>query len=154
MPTITVFETVNAAPAATFAAFGDLPNAERMISSIKKLEILTDGPVGKGTRFRETRTMFGRDAIEVMEITEWHPHASPPSYTVHGDSCGMLFDSTFRFHPENGGRSTRVEFEMRTKAVSLFAKLMAPMSFVMSRAMKKCLLADLADMKRHLERAG
>ena len=154
MPTVTVSEVVNAPPTATFAAFSDLPNADKMIEAIRKLEILTEGPVGKGTRFRETRTMFGRDATEIMEITAWNPQGSPPSYTVHGESCGTTFDTTFYFHSENGGRSTRVEFKMVTRPVTLFAKVMSPMAFLMSGMMKKCFLAELGDMKRHIEKTS
>lgn len=152
MPRLTMQETVNAPPARTFAAFSDLRNAAENISAIKRLEILTDGPVGQGTRFKEARMMFGREATETMAITQWSPDAPTPAYAIGGDTCGARFESVFRFHPADGGRSTRVEFEMSMQAVTLFAKIMMPLSkLLMGPMMRKCLLADVRDMKRVAE---
>ena len=77
MARLAISETVNAPLGRTFEAFSDLRSAEKNISGIKRLEILTDGPIGKGTRFKETRVMFGREATETMEVTQWEPRGSP-----------------------------------------------------------------------------
>ena len=37
------------------------------------VESLTDQPFGVGTRWRETRKMFGRKASEVFQVTEFSP---------------------------------------------------------------------------------
>jgi carbon monoxide dehydrogenase subunit G len=135
---------VDADPARTFAAFTDLRNAATNIRGIKHIEVLTDGPVRAGTQFRETRTMFGRDAEEKMEVTAFDP---PRSYSVGCDSCGgVRFDTEFRFTPEAGG--TRVDVNMTTVATSIFAKMMTPlMGWMMAGTMRKCFEDDLADIK-------
>ena len=51
-----------------FAVFTDLHRAAERIRGIERLEVLTDGPVGKGTRFRETRIMFRREATEEHRV--------------------------------------------------------------------------------------
>ena len=38
-----------------FALFTDFAKLDQRIDGIKKLELLTSGPIGKGTQFRETR---------------------------------------------------------------------------------------------------
>ncbi|HVP72556.1 MAG TPA: SRPBCC family protein [Phycisphaerales bacterium] len=154
MARLAISETVNAPLGRTFEAFSDLRSAEKNISGIKRLEILTDGPIGKGTRFKETRVMFGREATETMEVTQWEPRGSPASYAIGGDSCGARFETIFRFHPERQGAATRVEMEMTVKAMSLFAKVMSPLSKLMMGPMKKSIAGDLADMKRVAEIAG
>lgn len=134
---------INADPAKTFATFTDFHNTAKNIRGIKHLEVLGDGPIGVGTQFRETRTMFGKDAVETMEITAFDP---PRSYSVGCDSCGARFDTVFRFTPESGG--TRVDIDMNTAATSLFAKLMSPlMGWMMVGTMRKCFENDLADLK-------
>lgn len=154
MPQLNFSEIVNAPPRRAFDAFSDLRNADKNVGAIKKIEILTDGPIDKGTRFRETRIMFKRECTETMEVTQWNPQAAPPSFAIGGESCGARFETTFRFHPERSGQTTRVEVEMSMKAVSLFAKIMSPLSKLMIGSMRKCVSSDVADIKRLLETAS
>lgn len=134
---------VDADPARTFAAFTDLRNAATNVRGIKHIDVLTDGPIRKGTQFRETRTMFGKDAVETMEITAFDP---PHGYSVGCGSCGARFDTDFQFTPESGG--TRVDVSMKAIPMSLFAKIMFPLTgWMMAGAMRKCFENDLADIK-------
>src|SRR5262245_42984417 len=96
MKTHTMSKHVNATPQRAFEIFADLRRATERIRGIKRVEILTEGPVGKGTRFRETRIMFGRECTETMEFTDYQPGRS---YTVGCDSCGVVWAHTFRFLP-------------------------------------------------------
>jgi hypothetical protein len=64
--------------------FTDLDGAAERVDGIQKLEKLTDGPVGLGTRFRETRRMFRKEAAEEMEFTAFEPGRS---YGVCCDAC-------------------------------------------------------------------
>lgn len=145
---LTITKRIERPVAAVFGVFTDLANAPKRIHGIKKLEVLTPGPVGVGTRFRETRIMFKREATEEMWITAFEPNRS---YSVGGESCGCKFLTEFRFTPEGGG--TRVDVEMRTLATTFFAKLMAPLGALMSGPMKKCFDQDLEDLKGALEKA-
>ena len=69
MTTFTVKKHVNAPPELVFAKASDFANAPSFIGAIKKVEILTPGPIQAGTRFKETRVMFKREATEEMEVT-------------------------------------------------------------------------------------
>ncbi|MFN0011712.1 MAG: SRPBCC family protein [Phycisphaerales bacterium] len=150
MPSLTIQRTVNAPAQRAFAHFSDLANVPAMIPAIKKLEILTPGPVGKGTRFRETRIMFGKEATETMEITAFEP---PRSYTVEGHSCGSLYATTFSFEPA-GSAATLVTMHFSCHAQTLTAKLMIPLSFLLMGVMRKALESDMDAMKAAAERAG
>ncbi len=147
MPTYQFSKHIDADPRRTFEMISDFRTAPERIRAIKKLELLTDGPIRKGTRFRETRVMFGREATEEMEITDFVPGKS---YTVGGESCGAAWSSALRCVPNAGG--TDVQVEMTMKPVSLFAKIMSPLSFIFAGSMKKAIEQDLDDLKSALEK--
>jgi peptide subunit release factor 1 (eRF1) len=140
-------ETIAAPKRTVFDVFTDLGKAPERIEGITKLEVLGGGPVGKGTRFRETRVMFGKEATEEMEITGFE---APDRYTVEGYSCGARFFTEYTF--EGGQRETKVTMTMVTKNETLFAKVMGPiMGLMMSGAMKKAMAKDHAELRRACE---
>ena len=143
---LTICERIDAPVERVFEVFADFPNAARHVDGIEKIEMLTSGPVGVGTRFRETRIMFGRPSTEEMKVTEFSPSQR---YTVTADSCGAHFESTFRFTSQ--GDATQVDMELNTRANSLFAKLMSPLGLFMMGSMKRMMEADIQQLKSHCE---
>lgn len=133
---------VTGRPEDVFALYADLRNAADRISGITKLEVLTDGPVGVGTRFRETRVMMGREATEEMEVTAFDP---PRSYTVECHSHGTHYLSTFSFAEADSGQ-TDVTVRFDATPQSLFAKLLSPLAGLMMGTVKKCTQGDLDDL--------
>jgi len=131
---------------AVFDAISDLEHAPERIGAIRKVEILTDGPVGKGTRWRETRLMFGKECAEEMEITEFDP---PRGYRVGADNCGCHYDTRFALQPD--GDETIVEMTFRAIPTSLKGRLLMPLGFFMQGMMKKMVMQDLHDLKAHVE---
>jgi hypothetical protein len=129
-----------------FAVFTDLRRAPERVRGIKHIAVLTDGPMRVGTQFRETRVMFGRDASELMTVTEFTPDRS---YAVSATSCGCDFRTEFRFIPT--GNRTRVEMEISSTPTTLMAKLMAPLGVVMARSMKRLCAQELDDLKQAIE---
>jgi len=130
-----------------FALMSDFPNAPDRISSIKRIEMLTSGPVGVGTKFKETRVMFGKEATETMEVVEFVP---PKTYTLFSLSCGVEFTVKLRCVPEGSG--SNLSWECETKPVTLVGKLFSPIGkLMMGMMMKKCVMKDLADIKRVAE---
>jgi carbon monoxide dehydrogenase subunit G len=148
---------IDAPQAAVFAAVSDFPNAASMVSGINSVEMLSkanDGTdIGVGTRFRESRTMMGKEAVEEMEVTEFDP---PRAYTLSALSCGVRFDSRVTCLEENPGQGRgggcRLSYDIKTEARSVFAKVVSPvMGVVMKGAMCKAMEKDLADIKRFVE---
>ena len=99
---VTIHEEVRAEPGRVFEVFTDLRSAPERVAGIESLEVLTEGPIGQGTRFRETRVMFGKQATEEMEVTGWQPGKS---YVVEADSHGSHYRTEFVFEPlaQGGG---------------------------------------------------
>jgi len=146
MAIISCSAQIKAPQARVFEAFTDLENAPSRIEGIQKLELLTPGPVGKGTRFRETRIMFKKEATEDMEFTQFNP---PESYVVEAESHGSHYTSTFTFKPNGEGTEVAMTFE--AKPLTFMAKIFSVMFFFMKGSLKKCLVDDMNDLKTHLE---
>jgi len=147
MGSMTVGVDVEAPAGRVFPILCDLEGAPERIEGIKKIEVLTDGPFGVGTRWRETRVMFGKEATEVMEVVAMEPGRS---YTVTAGSCGTRYETVMACEPR-GADGCRVEFRFGWTPVSLGAKLMSPLGFLMKGMLRKCIADDLADIKRGAE---
>src|SRR5262245_22124076 len=136
-----------AAPAdRVFALMSDFAHAHERVSGISKVEMLTEGPVGLGTKFKETRVMFGKEATETMEVTAFDP---PRSYNLSAFSCGTQYESTFQFDREGKGTNVKMIFQYTPK--SFFAKLFSPLFKMMSGMMRKCVSQDLDDLAKAAE---
>ena len=146
MASLRLTKHIDAPPEITFAVAADVARWPESIGSIELVEMLTDGPVGVGTRFRETRTMFGRQTAEVMTFTAFDP---PQGFTLEALSHGARIVSVHRFIPDIAG--TLVELTIRTKAQSLLARLYAPLGWVIFCALKQPLEADLDDLRQAAE---
>lgn len=132
--------------AKVFEKFSNPSAMESILEDVLRIEQLTEGPVGPGTRWRETRVMYGKEATEEMEITEFHP---PDSFTVRCHSCGCAFITTYHF--DQAPEGVRVRLIMECRPVGLAAKLMSPFSGMMLKPMLGCLQKDLDEMKAACE---
>jgi uncharacterized protein YndB with AHSA1/START domain len=146
---ITCSQHINASPERVFAASTDVPRWPETISAITKTELLTDGPVGIGTRFRETRVMFGKEASETMTFARFDP---PREYMLTAESHGCKYETTFTFTPDAGG--TRVDMNFKGEPQTFMSKAMAAvMAPMLKGTMVKCITKDLQDLKANLEAA-
>ncbi len=129
-----------------FERLTNFADAPRVVRGIKNLEVLTPGPVGLGTRFRETRVMFGREAVEELEVTRWEP---PNLYEVSTNSHGAAYQSTFTLNETRGGTEVRLDFVAtpQTLAAKVMSVVMRPM---MGKVMQEC-AKDLDDMAAEAE---
>lgn len=126
-----------------FDIFSDLSKAADRINGITSIEMV-QGPAQMivGTRWRETRVMFGKEVTEEMWVTEITPNER---YVVVAELGSTHYRSVYTFLPENNG--TRVDTTFEGKAQSLGAKLMMPLGFLFAGATKKAMHQDLEDLK-------
>ncbi len=140
-------ETVIAAPIETvFALMTDLRRWPEVISAIDRVDVLTDGPVAAGTRFREIRRMFGREATEEMTVAELAP---PGRFVLTAFNHGTAFHAEHVLAAVEGG--TRLTLVFDGTPTTFLARLMQPLEFLMRGTVTKQLAADLADIKRAAE---
>lgn len=143
---VTTSVHIKAPPAVVFAALADIPGWADRIGAITRIDMLSEGPVGVGTRFRETRRMFGREATEEMEVAEFKPSKS---FVLSAENHGTRYRSVHRLTPANDG--TLLALTFTGTPVTLTARLMSPFANLMSSAVRKAIEGDLADLKAAVE---
>lgn len=146
---VTIREQIAAPPERVFAAASDFANAPGKIAGILRVEMLTPGPLAVGTRFRETRKMFGKEASEEMTVAELEP---PRRYVLVAESHGTRYRSELRFEPQGAG--TEVAMTFRAEPLTSFAKVMSVLMKPMIKSVGKLCAKDLADLKRSIEGAA
>jgi carbon monoxide dehydrogenase subunit G len=147
MTTFTVTQHARAPVARVFELAADLRRAPERIPAIQKLEVLTDGPIRVGTRFRETRVVFGRAHTEEMEVVGFDP---PRSYTLRATSCGCRYDTRLEFVPSGDG--TDVSFHFQATPLNFFAKVMGVLMRSMTKKMVALCAKDLEAIAAAAER--
>lgn len=133
----------SASPDRVWAVASDFANAPGRIKAITRIEIVTPGPVGTGTRFREWR---GRQMVD-MEVVAWSP---PRSYSLRGYAMGTEFTSQIRCVADGSG--TRLEMEVHVRPRTFGAKLLSPLISLTSKMMMKSCAKDLVDIAAAAER--
>ena len=96
-------------------------NAPKVVQSVKSMVKLTEGPVRVGTRYRETRTMRGKEEHAELEVVAYEPNQK---YAVKNLTEGIETVYQYTFQPEANG--TRVDLVCEVKAGGV-KKLMLPM---------------------------
>lgn len=139
---------INASAKTVWNVVTDIENSANTISAIQKVEIL-EKPKAKlvGLKWRETRTMFGKTATEVMWITG---AAEASHYETRAESHGSIYTTRITLQPHEGG--TRLQMDFEGKPVTFGAKLMwGLMGFMFKGATRKALQKDLDDIKKKIE---
>lgn len=141
--------TINAPVERVFDIFTDLGQAADNLSGIKSLELL-EGPekMEVGTRWKETRTMMGKDSTEEMWVSELTENKS---YAVDAESHGTKYHSVFTF--ESVGDKTQVTWMFEGIPQTLGAKLMSVTAKMFMGSLKNMLAQDLNELKVACERA-
>lgn len=141
--------TIEATRTRVFEVFRDLDNAAANISGITKIEILEGpGQLSTGTKWRETRKMFGQEATEVMWVTGFDQDAS---YVVEAESRGTHYRSEYLFTSEGSG--TRVDMTFEGRPISFGARVFDVIGVLFLGATKKALHKDLVELKQVCEAA-
>jgi len=146
MATLTTSIQIEAPPEVVFELLTDVPRWPEHFPAIQKIEMLTDGPVWVGTRFRETRRMFGREATEEMEIAEIEPRKRF-GLSAHSHGTGYLTMHTLT--PTQGGTHLALEFIATPRSTA--AKVLAPFSGLMMKPLRRCLEEDLEALRQTCE---
>jgi polyketide cyclase/dehydrase/lipid transport protein len=125
-----------------FSIFSDIDHAADNISGVIKIEKLTEGPVGVGTRFKQTRHLLNMDATETLEFIEF---TAFKSYTVKAEFCGEEYTVWINFERRSAG--TTVFIKCQVRPLSLIGKFASPLGSVLMTSIRKVFEQDLNDLK-------
>jgi hypothetical protein len=140
---IELAKTVAAQPAAAFATVANVTDWPQIIDSIKRIELLTPGPIRVGTRLREDRIMFGRDITQDMQVaTLERPHRLR-LFAEHPDlhyEVDYLIDAVY-------GGGSRIMLVFRSRPETPAGRTLHPfMTPLMGITLRDELERDLSDL--------
>ncbi len=141
--------SISATPETVFAVVSDVENSPDRIDWFEKVDMLTDGPVRVGTKWRETRRMNNKQCVEEWEMTAFE---SPIYFSAYCDSQGYDVQWTMRVDPEGDG--SRLTLDMTTRPRTFIGKLLTPVEWVMARMMKTMVRKDLESTKAYIEQGS
>lgn len=130
-----------------WAVLTNIEAAPRTLSDVMRVEMLTPGPYAVGTRWRETRKMFGFEGTEEMEVAV----ADAPHRTVIvADSAGAAYRTEFLLSPISGSPDA-IQLTMVFSAApqaqgGLKGRLMGVMAKVGMKATRTAMEQDLEDI--------
>lgn len=139
---------INASKSRIWDAITDIENSVEHIGAIEKVEILKKPDKGIiGLKWRETRTLFGKTATEVMWITE---AKEPDYYKTRAESRGSVYSTKLSIEEENALCILKMEFEAKSQNFfsALLSWIAAPL---MKKATEQALKQDLLDIKKSIE---
>ena len=122
----------------------DIRHAQQHISAIKRLVIIEQPKEGlKGLKWQETRTIFGKDATEIMWIIESQTNLY---YKTKAQKHGCDYYSEMKI--VEGTEQCELVMGFTGVPQSLLAKIMGKlMSRLMTEQLNKTMQADLEDIK-------
>jgi carbon monoxide dehydrogenase subunit G len=148
MTSMKVERDVAASPERVWSIISDLDRSAKVISAIESIERLDGGSgFGVGTKWRETRIMFGREATETMEVSAVDEGRS---YTVESPSRGVHYPTIMAVEPAGDGSRLSMTFE--GEATSVGGRLMAVFGRLMEGSTRKALAQDLDDIAAAAEK--
>ena len=147
--TTTLTQHINASPEKVWAVISDIPGSAATLSGIDSIQMLSEGPYGEGTRWKETRTMMGRQ--ETVEM--WVAQADPPrSTTVKALQGGADYTTRFSLAERDGGTDLTLTFGAEVLKPTLLSKVaMTLFGKIGMSITRKALSKDLAEIAAKAE---
>ena len=128
----------------------DVAHADQTLSGVERVELLTEGPYRVGTRWRETRRMFGKEATEQMQVTV----AEAPKRTViEADSSGVHYVTEFTL-TSSSADATRLAMSftaVQGQVKPLHKALWRLFGRLGAKASEKVMAKDLQDIAERAE---
>ena len=150
MSRIAATVTVARPPGEVFTALTDWENLTRWIPGAERIEKVTPGASGVGTRVREIRRILGHPVESQLEVTAWQPGRQ---LRMRLEREGTSGEGGFDLIPVSapggeGEGGTRIDFTVELHAGGFKARLLLP---ILGAAIHRQMEGDLAALKRHLE---
>ena len=150
MTTVTVSTQVAGPLEQVFRHFTDIEQAAKRVSGIRGIEMMTPGPFGPGTKWREIREVLGRLDSAEMQVTSFDRNRA---YTITHHKGGARIDTVFSFEPSGNG-GTKVTIEFTLEGPGMPPGLLSPLGWAISGKVRDVLSQDLSDLKESAERQG
>ncbi len=129
-----------------FDTIAHIQNFSKAVPHIVNVEILSDTQSGVGTRFRETRSMKGREMTTELEVTEY---VKDEAIRIVSDEGGTVWDTLFTVEPKS--ERTLLTLSMDARPYKTIPKLLVPL---MTRFLRRAVMRDMEAVKAYCETEG
>ena len=146
MASVTVSRRIDAPVDAVFRTVAHVERFSQAVPHILRVEFLSDVRSGVGARFRETRTMMGREASTELEVTEY---VDNERVRIVSEAGGALWDSVFTV--ARNGETTELKLVMDARPQSMSARMTLPL---IMGTVRKAIEQDMDAVKAFCERAS
>ena len=156
MSTVAVTRQIDAPATRVWRVFTDLPARAGWLSTVYTVEVLTPGPFGVGTGWRETRLM--PDGTPIVEDFYVERAIPPERFTVSSPGIGANYRMTYTFTPLDVGRHrgrTLVTVVQENAPTGPYGRLLILVfGSLAARTVEAALRQDLADLATAAAAAG
>lgn len=126
----------------------DIDSWTDTISGIISVDVLNRPASGVvELKWRETRVLFGKEAVETMWITAAEENRW---YETRAENHGAVYTTRISLDDSHG--KTRLTMAFSSRPATFVARLMSFMGYLFRGAMRKMIEQDLADIRQAAER--
>ena len=144
----TVRKEIAASPERVFESLKDLDAASKWMPNFVGIEKLSPGKFGVGTKWRETRRMFGREASELFEVTGLEPNKSLELFVDGTQGSSKRGHYRFRYQLEPTGGKTALTMEAEIGGMVFILELFGRLVL---GSFKEAIISDLDAMANYIE---
>jgi carbon monoxide dehydrogenase subunit G len=146
---LTLERSIAAPPEVVWRVLTDLEAAPETLSGVARVERLAGAGYTIGTRWRETRTMMGREETEEMEVVGIDDGRST---MIAAEARGMAYRTELTLDPTPEGTLLRMRFSGSLQSPSWAQRVVARLTARLGVAMtRKMMQQDLDDIARAAE---
>jgi len=149
VPNVVVTRVISAPASQVWNVVTDLANSAEVLSQVAAVQVLSDGDFGVGTRWRETRRMFGNEATVEMEVAAVDPGQW---YDVVAEDQSATYRS--RIELSEQGETTVLTMTFSAEGRGAVGRALGALTGPLTRGpTEKLLRGDLADIAAAAEAA-
>ncbi|MET1087391.1 MAG: SRPBCC family protein [Arthrobacter sp.] len=146
---ISLTQHIQAPPEKVWSVITDIPGSAATLSGVASVQLLTEGPYKEGTRWKETRKMFGKAETVEMWVAGANPNRSTTVKAREGDAD---YTTRFTLAPRDAGTDLTLTFEAEVIKPTLASKIMMLLfGRIGLAATRKALTKDLAEIAAKAE---
>ena len=141
---ISLSQHIHASPEKVWSVITDIPGSAATLSGVESVQLLTDGPYGEGTRWKETRSMMGRSETVEMWVDKAEPARATTVKAVQG---GADYTTRFSLAPREGGTDLTLTFGAEVIKPTTASRIMMALFGKLGMAItRKALAKDLSEI--------
>jgi len=146
--TMNFVHEIAAPPERVYEAIRDQSTWHKWMKGLVRIEPLTDGPLGVGSKWREVRKMMGQEAAEVFEVKAADPGKSLALYVDGKQGTSKKGEYHFLYTLVPTASGTRLDINGEVSMGGGFADVMMK---AFAGVMKKAMNDDHVAMKKYIE---